>query len=163
MGEWSFGGRSLLGGTFPGGKEMSKFFAGGGGLQAFINYKLSCTRFCACKTIPGTRPCMWKIAHIKEQMCTLLIIKWYGSRNCTKLVLKPLAAKNSLSISVLCIATIHICNVYNTQSIDIVALPFLINWNEKQCSKSHILTIDHKMPVQLLFIHCWIPLSIWRP
>ena len=27
----------------------------------------------------------------------------------------------------------------------IVALPFLIYWNEKQCSKSNILTMDHKL------------------
>ena len=49
-------------------------------------------------------PCTWKIVHIKEQTCTLLIITWYGDRNCTKLVLKPLAAKNGLSVSVLYIA-----------------------------------------------------------
>ena len=44
--------------------------------------------FCACKTRLGAHP------------CTLLIIT-YGSRNCTKLILKFLIAKNSLSISVL--------------------------------------------------------------
>ena len=34
-------------------------------------------------------------------MCMLIIIMQYGSRNCTKPVLKPVAAKNILSISVL--------------------------------------------------------------
>ena len=34
-------------------------------------------------------------------MCMLLIITRYDSRNCTKLVLKSVAAKNVLSISVL--------------------------------------------------------------
>ena len=47
----------------------------------------------------------WEIIHVKEQTCTLLILIWYGCRNCTKLVSKLLAAKNSLSISVLCIAS----------------------------------------------------------
>ena len=51
--------------------------------------------------------CMWDIMHIKKkQTCMLLIIIWYDGRNleiCTKLVLKPLVVKISLSISVLCI------------------------------------------------------------
>ena len=59
-------------------------------------------RFCACKTFFR---CMWEIINVKGQMCTLLITTWHQSRNCTKLILKPLAAKNSLSISVLCIAS----------------------------------------------------------
>ena len=52
----------------------------------------------------GACPCTWEIEHEKEQLCMLLILTWYSSRNCTKLLLKPLAAKNCLSISVLCIA-----------------------------------------------------------
>ena len=37
--------------------------------------------------------------HVKEQTCTLLIIIWYSIRNCSKLVLQPFAAKNSLYFS----------------------------------------------------------------
>ena len=62
-------------------------------MQAFINYNFLCTRFRA-----------HKITHVKVQTCTSLISTRCSCRNCTKLVLKPLAAKNSLSISVLCIA-----------------------------------------------------------
>ena len=79
-----------------------------GHCQAFINYYFSNTRFLASKIVLRVYPCMWEIMHVKEQMCmmcTLLIITCYNSRNCTKLVLKPLAAKNDLSISVLCIAS----------------------------------------------------------
>ena len=38
--------------------------------------------------------------------------------------------------------------LYNTQSIYIAALPFLINWNEKHYTKSSILTMDHKLFVE---------------
>ena len=55
--------------------------------QAFINYNFLCT---------------WEIVPIKERTWTLLIITWHGCSKCTKLVLKPLAAKNGRSISVLC-------------------------------------------------------------
>ena len=74
---------------------------------------------------------MWEIVHKKEQTCTLVIITSYGGRNCAKLVLKPLAAKNGLSISVLYIApflvdytlsvymmnTLHFCSLYTTYMI----------------------------------------------
>ena len=66
-------------------------------IQAFINYNFSCKRFRAHKTVLRARPCTWEIAHVINNT-------WYGDRNCTKLVLKPLAAKNGLSVSVLCIA-----------------------------------------------------------
>ena len=39
-------------------------------------------------------------------------------------------------------ANLHFCSLYITESIYIVALPFLLNWNEKQCSKSNMLTIE---------------------
>ena len=71
--------------------------------QAFINYNFLCTRFCACEDVLGPCLCAWKIVQVKEQTCTLLVIT-YGSRNYTKLVLKPLAVKSGLSISVLYIA-----------------------------------------------------------
>ena len=74
--------------------------------QAFINYNFSCTRFRVRKIVVRARPCTWEI--VNEQTCTtctLLTITWYDGRNCTKLVLKPLASKNDLSISVLCIAS----------------------------------------------------------
>ena len=41
---------------------------------------------------------------VLEQTYILLIITSYSGRNCTKSVLKPLAAKNDLSISVMCTA-----------------------------------------------------------
>ena len=118
--------------------------------QAFINYIFQYTKFCACL-------CIWEIIHVKEQTCTLLIITWYGNRNCTKLVLKPFAAKFSLSISVLC--TVISCrlyiSVYATTTIHLCALrdlciykavpPFLINLDEKWCSKFNIVTMDHKL------------------
>ena len=66
-------------------------------IQAFINYNFSCKRFRAHKTVLRARPCTWEIVHVINNT-------WYGDRNCTKLVLKPLAAKNGLSVSVLCIA-----------------------------------------------------------
>ena len=102
---------------------------------------------------------------VKEQTCMLLKITWYGSRNCAKLVLKPLAAKNSLSIvhccAVLCISLfifslfsfsvymmtiLYFCSLYTTQSIYIAVLPFLINW--KQWSKSNILTMGHHLVLE---------------
>ena len=67
--------------------------------QAFINYSLLCTRFRAFKIALLARPFTWEIRHAKEQTCTLLIITWYISINCTKLVLKPLAARNGLCFS----------------------------------------------------------------
>ena len=67
-----------------------------------LHNNFSYTRFCACKTILGACPCMWEIMPVKEQTYMSLIITWYGGRKCTKLVLKPLAAKSDLSFSVLC-------------------------------------------------------------
>ena len=66
-------------------------------------------RFCACKTVLGSHPCTWEIVHIKEQTYRLLTIIWYGSRNCTKLVLKLLAAKNNLLLS--CVLLLS-CRLY---------------------------------------------------
>ena len=90
--------------------------------------------------------------HIKKQMCTLIII-WYDSRNCAKLVLKHLVAKNGLLFQ-FCVLLLS-CRLYYsslhddyslflyfTWSIYIVALPFLINWNRKWCIESNILTMD---------------------
>ena len=48
----------------------------------------------------GARPCTWEIVHVQEQTSMLLTITWDG---CTKLVLKPLPAKNGLSVSVFCV------------------------------------------------------------
>ena len=84
-------------------KHINNVFTGNGVLQAFINYDFLYTRFYASKTILRARPCMWEIMHIKEKTYTLLIIT-FRSRNYTKLVFKPLAAKKGLSISVLCTA-----------------------------------------------------------
>ena len=38
--------------------------------------------------------------------------------------------------------------LYTTQSIYIAALPFLINWNEKRCSESNILTMDRELVLE---------------
>ena len=108
----------------------------------------------------GARPGTWEIVHVKEQTCTLLIT-WYSGRNCIKLVLKPLAAKNGLcfsrvycsfpvdcTISVYAMTIFHFWSMYTTQSIYIAALPFLINWNEKRCSKSNMLNMDHKLVLE---------------
>ena len=109
--------------------------------QTFINYKFLCTRFRARKTVLGARSCAWKIVHVKEQMCTLLIITRHGGRNCTKLVLKKTWQLKTASLFQSClllfpvdystlvymITTLHFCSLYNTRSIHIIALRFLIN------------------------------------
>ena len=41
--------------------------------------------------------------------------------------------------------TLHFCSLYNIWPIYIAVLPFLINWNEKQCNKSNILTMDQEL------------------
>ena len=96
-----------------------------------------------------------KIVQVKEETCMLLIITWNSGRNCTKLIWKPLVANNDLSISVLCIAsflyitqfqfTWRLPSIVHYTSSYIAALPFLINWNERWCSESNILTMDHKL------------------
>ena len=56
-------------------------------LQTFINYNCLYTRFCACK-----RACLL----IGNHACKTVDMHDNNVRKCTKLVLKPLAAKNSL-------------------------------------------------------------------
>ena len=68
--------------------------------QAFVNYNFSYTRFRAHKVVLAARPCTWEIVHVTNSN----MIRRKEFRNCTTLVSKPLAAKNGLSISVLCIA-----------------------------------------------------------
>ena len=75
-----------------------------GGFQAFINYNFSYTRFCAHTAALDAQACKWQIVQVREQRYMLLIVTYYGSRKCPKLVLKPLAAKKGLSTSVLCAA-----------------------------------------------------------
>lgn len=89
-----------------------------------------------------------------------------------------MACKNGLSNADLCIAlflyiilstftwwlpSIYIGSIFSDL---LAALTFLINWNEMWCSESNILTMCHKLVLEnsnsLLFIHCQIPLSIWR-
>ena len=43
--------------------------------------------------------------------------------------------------------TLNYCTL-TTPSIHIAALSFLINWNEKRCSESNILTMDHKLVLE---------------
>ena len=118
---------------------------------------------------------MGNCLHVKEQTCTLLIITWFGSRNCTKLPLHLTAKKGLFPSCALHLSfRLHFFSVhyeyapflYNMLSIYIAALPFLINWSEKQCCKSNILTMDHKLvlkiSVQLLLTHCWITLSVLK-
>ena len=71
--------------------------------QAFKNYDFLHTKFCTHKPILVARPCMWEIVPVEEQTCTLLVITYDGIK-CTKLVLKPMAAKSGLFVSVLCTA-----------------------------------------------------------
>ena len=70
----------------------------------YVRWNRIKTRLSACKTVSGAYWCTSEFVHVKKQTCALLII-WYGSRNCNKLVLKPLGGKNDLCISVLCIAS----------------------------------------------------------
>ena len=76
----------------------------GGYMTGLHKLNFLCTTFRTFKTVLGTHLCTWEIMHIKQLTCMLLIVTQYGVKNCTKLVLKRLAAKSGLSISVLCIA-----------------------------------------------------------
>ena len=102
---------------------------------------MSYTRFCAHKIILGARLCIWEIVHLKEKTCTLLIT-WYGGRKCTKLVSKPLIAKNCLSISVLLLllsCTLYLFSLhddypplkYNSQSVSIAVLQKIFPINRR--------------------------------
>ena len=70
----------------------------------YVRWNRIKTRLSACKTVSGAYWFTSEFVHVKKQTYALLII-WYGSRNCNKLVFKPLGGKNDLSISVLCIAS----------------------------------------------------------
>ena len=102
----------------------------------------------------------------------------YGSRNCTKLVLKPLAAKTA-TLFQSCILLLS-CRLYNfdlhddyppflytMQSIYIAALPILMNWNGSNIANliywPQTTNLFLKVPVQLLLTHCRIPLQIKNP
>ena len=51
----------------------------------FFVHEISC--------VPNSFRCTsMHVVHTKEQMCMLLTITWGSGRNCTKLVLKPLAS-----------------------------------------------------------------------
>ena len=91
--------------------------------QAFINLNFLCMRFGAYKTVLGACLCMLEIVHVKEQTCTLLIMTWYGGRNCAKLVLKSLAAKDHLFLCQPC-ALLLFCRWY-CLSLHDGNLPFL--------------------------------------
>ena len=125
-----------------------------GSLQVFVNYNFLNTRFRAHKI--GTRAGL----HVgncnrNKATCTLIIITWYDGRKCTKLVLNPWQLK-TVSLFHACVLLLS-CRLYyfslhddyslflyTMQSVYIAVLPFLINWNEKQCSESNIMTIDHE-------------------
>ena len=121
-----------------------------------MNYNFLYTRFCAPKTIFGARLCTWKIVPEKEETCTLLIIAWHSIRKCTKLVLNPGKLKTaslfqSCILLLSCILYYFSLHgdyspfLYTMWSIYRAAIPFLTNWNEKWCSKSNILTMNHEL------------------
>ena len=94
--------------------------------------------------------------HVKEQTCTLLIATWSNSRYCTKLVLKPLPAKTSLPISLLCIApflwiilfqfTWWLPSIHVHYTIFLHSRATIFDELEQEgCSESNILTMDHKL------------------
>ena len=75
--------------------------------------------------------------------------------------IKTEAAKSGLSISVLCtdfpvdytisvymMTILHFYCLNTRRYIYIAALQFLINWNEKRCSKCNILTMDHELVIE---------------
>ena len=111
--------------------------------------------FCARPAILGARLWTLEIVYVKVQMWTLLIITWYGSRNCTKLILKDSALTMS-SLFQSCVLFLS-CRLYylslhdeyplfayNTRFIYREALQILTNWNERQYSKPELLAMDHK-------------------
>ena len=115
--------------------------------------------FPACKTVLGARPCTGEILQVKEQVCTLLILTWWGDRNFTKLVLKSLEAKNGLSISVLYITPfLQIVRFQFTWWLLSILVHYLINWNDKRCSECSIWTMDscclHTLKYHYLFEGC---------
>ena len=80
-----------------------------------------------------------------------------GGRNCTKLVLKPFAVDFSpvycsfpvdYTVSVYMMTTLYFYSLYTMRSIYIASIPFLINWNEKSCDKSNIMTMDHQLVLE---------------
>ena len=84
------------------------------------------------------------------------VILWCSGRNCAKLVLKPLLGKTtSLFQSYVLLLTHKLYYfslhddyhpfLYTTRSIYTAATQFLINWTEKRCSKSNILTMNHEL------------------
>ena len=127
--------------------------------QAFINYSLLCTRFRAFKIALLARPFTWEIRHAKEQTCTLLKITWYISINRTKLLLKPVAARNGLCFSpVYCsfpvyyATSVYMMNFLHSCTVHFLFTEqryyFLINLNEEQCSKFNMLTMDHEFVLE---------------
>ena len=112
--------------------------------------------FCARQAILGARLSMWEIVYVKEQMCMSLIITWYGSRNCTKLLLKD-STLTMTSLFQSCVMFLswrlyyfslhddYPLFSYNTRAFYRAALQFLTNWNEKQYSKPNLMTSDHKL------------------
>ena len=97
------------------------------------------------------RPCFWEpfgiqcVNNLLHRGFTLILwLKLFY------ISITTLAAKNCLSISVLCIDPLNLHKdypqfFYTTQSIYKAALTFLINWNEKWCNKCNTLTMDHKL------------------
>ena len=135
-------------------------------------------RFNACKILLGACLIMLEIMRVKEQTCMLLIVTWHGSRNCTKLVLKPLAPKSSLYFfPVYCFFPVN----YTISVYIIYYPPFLYHVHNVICLHSNATIFDKlkwvavvnliwlwtanlllKIAVQLLCTHYRIPLYIWR-
>ena len=119
-----------------------------------MNYNFWYTRFRARKTVLGARPCVWEIVLVNKQACTLLIMTWYGGRNCTKLVLKTASLFQPCVLLLSCRSYYFSLHddyppfLYTMRSIYIAALVFLITWNEKRCSEPSTLTMDHKLNME---------------
>ena len=134
-------------------------------------------KFCARQAILGARLCMWEIVYVKEQTCTSLIIKWYGSRSCTKLMLKIRRLQWPLYFSLVYCSfpvdyTISVC-MMTTPYLRIIHDLFTEQrynfWQTETRSSIANLTywrwttnLVMKIPVQLLLTHCQLPWSIWR-
>ena len=100
--------------------------------------------------------------HVKEQMCMLLITT-YCSRNCTKLILKPLVSDSLTASLFQSCALLLSCGLYyfslhddHPPFLQLVhnticlhsSIIILINWNEEWCSKSNKLTMDHELVLE---------------
>ena len=114
--------------------------------QAFRNYNFLCTR--------------------------RILITWYGGRNCTKLVLKPLTGKKGLlQYCVLLLScrlqyfSLHYDNPPFLRLVHYTSIQQHYHfWSIKmRSSVANLKYWPWTIPVQLLLTHYQIPLFIWKP